>query len=87
MAKDVNSALLEIMEGDIFEEYVATGDKTLLIHHLKVLIKCVGEAYCKQSVRVYGVNKLSTQQLIKAALAEQPMPQVEFEVRRFGKIC
>lgn len=85
MAKDIHSALDEVFNGLPFQEFQETGDKAKLTHHVKILIKCIGEAYCKQSAAVYGVNKYSTQQLIKAALMDQGFPKIEFEVRGFGK--
>lgn len=60
-------------------------DPTEQKYHVKMLIKACFEAQCKQSVRVFGVNKKFTSGFIKMELMSRKAPDVDYTVRIYPK--
>lgn len=60
---------------DLFEN---VADRDELKYHMKLVCRALHEAGCKQSIRVFGVYKHCTGQVIKQALRDRKIPVVEY---------
>ena len=71
-----------VIVDELFDKLIH--DPKELKYHVKVLLQACHEAGCKQSVRVFGVNRKSPSGLIKGALMSRKQPEVDYQIRTFA---